>query len=99
MAKYRKKPVVVEAFQFHTDQWNHGNNRQYVEAGIDNELDHTSAFMDFPDGSKYEDHFTISTLEGINKLVDGEWVITGIKGEHYNCKPDIFEKIYDKVSD
>jgi hypothetical protein len=39
----------------------------------------------------------ISTLEGIMWLSPGDWVITGVNGEKYPCKPDIFEKTYEKV--
>ena len=43
------------------------------------------------------DEYLISTLEGEMKVSLGDWVITGIKGEHYPCKPDIFEATYEKV--
>ena len=39
----------------------------------------------------------INTLEGIMRAAPGDWIITGIKGEKYPCKPDIFEKTYDPV--
>jgi hypothetical protein len=42
-------------------------------------------------------HGWIDTLEGGHIVCPGDWVITGIKGEHYPCKPDIFEQTYDKV--
>ncbi|PRS47537.1 hypothetical protein [Bacillus sp. MZGC1] len=58
--KYRKKPVVVEAYQ------------------IDKEMD-------------------IETLEGTMKASPGDWIIKGVHGEIYPCKPDIFEKTYEKV--
>ena len=41
-------------------------------------------------------HF-IETLEGRMKVRDGDWIITGVKGEHYPCKPDIFEATYEPV--
>lgn len=62
MAKYMKKPVVVEAFQ-------------------------TTVEMD------------IHTLEGTMHASAGDWIITGVNGEQYPCKPDIFEKTYSKVRD
>ena len=40
---------------------------------------------------------TISTLEGAMTVSPGDWVITGVKGEHYPCKPDIFEMTYEPV--
>jgi hypothetical protein len=60
--KYRKKPVVVEAYQ--TDK-----------------------------------EIIIHTLEGDMKAEIGDWIITGVKGEIYPCKPDIFEATYEKVED
>ena len=39
----------------------------------------------------------VSTLEGAMTVTPGDWIITGVKGEHYPCKPDIFEMTYEKV--
>jgi len=44
-----------------------------------------------------ETHGLISTLEGPLLVCPGDWIITGVNGEHYPCKPDIFEKTYDPV--
>ena len=41
----------------------------------------------------------ISTLEGGHEVTPGDFIITGIKGEHYPCKPDIFEATYEKVEE
>ena len=41
----------------------------------------------------------IETLEGIHKANVGDYIITGVKGEQYPCKPDIFERTYEKVED
>lgn len=62
MAKYRKKPVVIEAYQ------------------TDKEID-------------------IETLEGTMHASIGDYIITGVNGEQYPCKPDIFEKTYEPVSE
>ncbi len=43
--------------------------------------------------------YRIHTLEGVHDVTPGDWVITGVKGERYPCKPDIFEMTYDPVSD
>ena len=58
--KYRKKPIIVEAYQ-------------------------TDKIM------------YIDTLEGRMKAEKGDWIITGVNGEQYPCKPDIFEKSYGRV--
>jgi hypothetical protein len=39
----------------------------------------------------------IDTLEGVHIVSPGDWIITGVKGEHYPCKPDIFEMTYERV--
>lgn len=40
-------------------------------------------------------HCGVHTLEGFMRVTPGDWVITGVKGEHYPCKPDIFEMTYE----
>lgn len=40
----------------------------------------------------------ISTLEGGHEVTPGDWIITGVKGEHYPCKPDIFAMTYEEVT-
>ena len=60
--KYRKKPVVIEAYQTDKEQ-------------------------------------IIHTLEGDMKADVGDYIITGVKGEQYPCKPDVFEQTYEPVED
>ena len=84
MPKFKKKPIVVEAEQFFPDK------------------------LPWPDG--VEDRrqgsligstqpYEIKTLEGTHAVIPGDWIITGIKGEKYPCKADIFEAKYDPVND
>lgn len=81
--KVRKKPVVVEAVQ-----WWPG----VVIEGI------TELVYDPGDGStQASGRASISTLEGVMIVNAGDWVITGVKGEKYPCKPDIFEATYEPV--
>ena len=44
----------------------------------------------------YGDHFKIKTLEGNHKVILSDWIIKGIKGEFYPCKPDIFKETYEE---
>ena len=83
MAKYRKKPVVIEA-----EQWLpcYGSKTEFPCPPA------PSQFLRLK-GSKWE----IKTLEGWYKLMPFDWIIRGIKGEYYPCKPDIFEQTYEKV--
>jgi hypothetical protein len=80
---YRKKPVVIEAVQF---------------TGPDT-VDDVLAFLGAPreDGEEIEDFavITICTLEGDLTASPGDWIIRGVQGEFYPCKPDIFEATYE----
>jgi hypothetical protein len=87
--KFRKKPIVIEAEQFFREK------------------------LPWPNGVKGEDYFCpmlryplignstswITTLEGDLDVSEGDWIITGVKGEKYPCKPDIFEATYEKVEE
>jgi hypothetical protein len=75
MAKYRKKPVVIDAEQFN------GTN---IPQGMLKEPTEINGY--------------INTLEGRMTVSIGDFVIKGVNGEFYPCKPDIFEKTYEKVS-
>lgn len=53
----------------------------------------------WPDGVRYDGkgNVVIDTLEGQLNVSDGDWIITGVEGEKYPCKPDIFEAIYEHI--
>ena len=84
MPKFRKRPVVIEAVQWGGSQqsWND-----------------ILAMGDIPQspGEMGTNTFKIKTLEGDHTASKGDWIIRGIEGEYYPCKPDIFEKTYEKV--
>lgn len=93
--KYRKKPVLIEA-----KKWN-GNNIYEIVSFIENGIELKSKvdrekFMDYESIVKKEG-LTIRTLEGLMKAEVGDYIIKGIKGEFYPCKPDIFEITYEKA--
>ena len=50
-----------------------------------------------PRGRESSDKGWIHTLEGGHEVIPGDWIITGVKGEHYPCKPDIFAATYEEV--
>lgn len=80
--KYRKKPVVIDAMQFTEED----KTRVFNWVG-------GNRFADFDkDGNPT---LRIGTLEGDMTATLGDWVIKGIKGEFYPCKPDIFEATYE----
>jgi hypothetical protein len=84
--KYRKKPVVIEAIQ-----WN-GSNHVEVAKFIKGEELKDNDILLLPGVSMF-----IETLEGTLRAKVNDWIIKGIKGEFYPCKPDIFEATYDPV--
>lgn len=94
MAQYRKKPVVIEAIQF-----NGNSNKQEIETFVgkelQTELESETAYVAGQGAPLYS--LLIPTLEGVMKAMPNNWVIKGIKGEFYPCKPDIFEATYEKV--
>ena len=81
MAKYKKKPVVIEAIRFI------GSNYEEIREFIgQNTLCSDLSIV-------------ISTLEGDMVAQKGDYIIKGVKGEFYPCKPDIFEETYEVVSE
>ena len=95
MGKYRKKPVVIEAYQWFKVS-------KYVE-GVERDVD----YFRHPNikgeikcrecGIIMHEHGYIDTLEGGHRVCPKDWIITGVKGEKYPCKPDIFEATYEVV--
>jgi hypothetical protein len=86
MGQYRKKPVVIDAVQYD------GNFRCLDIFSIRDVGDFKVKKED--DGSPY---LLIPTLEGDMKASVGDYIIRGVKGEYYPCKPEIFEITYEKV--
>lgn len=82
MPRFRRKPVEVEAIQYRAGE-------EPYELAADVIAGRVSYHED--------DTMLISTLEGVMAARPGDWIIRGVKGELYPCKPDIFEKIYEPV--
>jgi hypothetical protein len=107
MPKFRKKPVVVEAVQLCWDTWSemcdHAGVGPFSEGKpqgcyIDNEgHPYDPANLSYPT-KKPHNHklgLQIPTLEGVMLATEGDWVIKGVEGELYPCKPDIFHKTHE----
>ena len=108
--KFRKKPVVIEAEQWFGNGDHSEDNTQTI-IGTDNKPFESEGevvrYYRNPDDDGGRDcehchdimskHGWIDTLEGGHNVCPGDWIITGVKGEHYPCKPDIFEATYEKV--
>lgn len=83
MAKFRKKPVVINALC-----WDGQNTHEVIDfIGVTRP---TTLSQD-------QKALEIETLEGIMRADVGDWIIRGVKGECYPCKPDIFEQTYEKA--
>ena len=83
--EFRKKPVVIEAYR-NTPQ--PGFAPEWVQSALE------SGIMRRDELSR-KISFLITTPEGIMRLEPGDWIIRGVKGELYPCKPDIFEATYE----
>jgi hypothetical protein len=85
--KYRKKPVIVEAILVQPQYKN-----------LDEIIDFVGDSL-HPIERRPDYVLKIKTLEGDHNVSYGDFIIKGIKGEFYPCKPDIFEATYEKVED
>jgi hypothetical protein len=96
--KYKKKPVVIDAVQ-----WTGENHREMfdflTENAFDKDLMQMSAEHFYIDHSKVEGGLVIKTLEGEHLASIGDFIIRGVKGEYYPCKPDIFEQTYEQFEE
>lgn len=90
MAKFRKKPVVIEAVQLRWDNW----DEMCDHAGIGKLRDGKPTGEHGPNGTI---SLLIPTLEGLMTANENDWIIRGVNGELYTRKPDIFEKTYEPV--
>lgn len=96
MSKYRKKPVVIEAVQLRWDNW----DEMCAFAGVGPEPSQPRGCYVDADGNATENAtntigMLIPTLEGTMLAKQGDYVIRGVKGELYPCKPDIFAATYE----
>ena len=93
MKKYRKKPVVIEAVQ-----WN-GRNFDECMSFIGEDCGNKVAYEDYEERCISLGEITIHTLEGNMTTSKGDYIIKGVDGEFYPCKPDIFTKTYEEIND
>jgi hypothetical protein len=86
MPQFRKKPVVIEATQW----FSVGDHPKVVKATMEQAAGLTPGVL-------WDHCGYVKTLEGGHVVNPGDWIITGVKGEHYPCKPDIFADTYEEV--
>lgn len=100
MAKYRKKPVVIEAEQLTWENWStiaEFITPEYFDHGV--YLDDETFEVLPEDKTSNTIGVIIKTLEGSHLARQGDFIIKGVNGEFYPCKPDIFEKTYERVDE
>lgn len=89
--KYRKKPVIIDAFQW-TGSADQEDDPDWIIKAI---MDGDAWFENI---GTPDEKFMIHTLEGAHEASVGDYIIRGIKGEIYPCKPDIFLATYEPVN-
>ena len=92
MPMFRKKPVVIEAMRFNGSQASF--DRIWDWMGGDD-----GPNMGYSGTESEPESFGVKTLEGVMTCSCGDWVIKGVKGEFYPCKPDIFDATYEPVEE
>jgi hypothetical protein len=96
MSKYRKKPVVIEAFRMGIDLRPDWFQNKVTSNDITTRIiDRTGESKNLFEGNRT--YCLIKTLEGEMMVDYGDYIIKGIEGEIYSCKPEIFNKTYDIV--
>ena len=106
MPKFRKKPVVIDARQLTGDAAEWHSVYQWIESntlGSFEPLSVVNGLSPYPASGVSIDprdgRLIISTLEGLHWADPGDWIIRGVQGEFYPCKPDIFKATYEKADD
>lgn len=91
MSIYKKKPIVIEARKYTDDDWNIINLYEWMGLETPSE-DYVKDIR-----LTYDNKLPIKTLEGIMLASIGDYIIKGVQGEFYPCKPDIFHQTYELV--
>ena len=95
--KYRKKPVVIEAFQMTKERrWSNEDWPEWLHAAWQADYGAVGSLYCRPGGGE---ELFVGTLEGEHTVTWDDWIIRGVKGELYPCKPDIFEATYDAAEE
>jgi len=95
MKTYRKKPVEIQALQY--NGINVPDVISFTNGEVHLHLESDTAYEAGKAGQVYS--LVIETLEGEMKAMRNDWIIKGVKGEFYPCKPDIFEATYELVEE
>ncbi len=102
MPKYRKKPKIIDAFQMTLERrWDNSEWPQWMHEAWNRGAGENGIWIDsdapIAEGHKSAAELVCGTLEGVHRITWGDYIIRGIKGEIYPCKPDIFVESYESV--
>ena len=93
MAKFKKKPVVIEAITW--DEFIEHGKHEVGEENLTNGMPWSFNYGGHPVTHKNDECYLIPTLEGTHNMTPQDMLITGVQGEIYPCKIDIFEQTYE----
>ena len=98
--QYRKKPVVIEAFQMTRDRrMDNSNWPNWLHEAWNKDRESEGALQRVNMKATLPDMLEVVTLEGNHRVRWGDWIIQGVQGEIYPCKPEIFEATYEPVEE
>lgn len=94
MTRFRKKPVIIEAFQMTEERrWDNNDWPEWLNKAWNFEPCVLGSLAPCTQGNLLK----IMTLKGVRRVEWNDWIIQGVQGELYRCKPDIFEQTYEAV--
>ena len=98
MRKYRKLPVIIEAVELKFTHYSIKKCIEFMGQNVDTSSYETNRrFDDYVDQVSSRGFLEIDTLEGVMKASEGDFIIRGVNGEFYPCKPDVFNRTYEEI--
>lgn len=98
MGKYRKLPVIIEAVELKFTHYSIKKCIEFMGQNVDTSSYETDRrFDDYVAQVSSRGFLEIDTLEGVMKASEGDFIIRGVNGEFYPCKPDVFNRTYEEI--
>lgn len=95
MSRYRKKPIIIEAFLMTiAHRWDNSEWPEWLDEAWQKDIEEEGSVWTGDD-----EYLFCTTLEGVARIDWDDWIIQGVAGEIYPCKPHIFEATYDLIED
>ena len=99
MPKYQKKPVVIEAWQWTGEKGDLNRAPMWLKEAYSKIWGEPGSIRVYDDPIFMMSYLQIATLEGVHNAMTHDFIIQGVKGEIYPCKPDIFEMTYELLEE